>query len=175
MYCKIYLLLYYIFIYIFTLFMEISQKIIDYSIWYYLKYYPSPKKLELKLRMKFWPESENWKKYWWISSEEINYIINEKLKNIILEEDVIELKIRNYKNKWKSKLYIKQKLFERQEKKDLIDMYLEEAFVDWEIEQIKKEFEKIKTWYNRNKLIEKLMRKGFYYSDILMVIDSETL
>ena len=54
-------------------------------------------------------------------------------------------------------------------------MYLEEAFVDWEIEQIKKEFEKIKTWYNRNKLIEKLMRKGFYYSDILMVIDSETL
>lgn len=39
--------------FLFIKFMEISQKIIDYAIWYYLRYYPSPKKLELKLKMKF--------------------------------------------------------------------------------------------------------------------------
>ena len=93
--------------------MEISQKIIDYAIWYYLKYYPSPKKMRFKLKEKFGPESEKWKKYGWIFEEEIEYIIKEKLKNIIQEEEVIESNIRNYKNKWKSKLYIKWKMFFR--------------------------------------------------------------
>jgi len=68
--------------------MEISQKIIDYAIWYYLKYYPSPKKLERKLIEKFWPDSEKGKKYGGIFEEEIRYIIDERLKNIIQEEEV---------------------------------------------------------------------------------------
>ena len=58
-----------------------SQKIIDYSIRYYLRYYPSPRKLEFKLTFKFWPNSEKWKKYWWIGEEEIRYIIDERLRN----------------------------------------------------------------------------------------------
>ena len=158
--------------------MKISQKIIDYAIWYYLRYYPSPKKLRLKLKMKFWPESEKGKRYWGINEEEIEYILNEKLKNIIQEEEVIQSKIRVYIGKWKSKLYIKQKLFERQEDRDLIEQYLEEAFIEWELELVKREYEKIKNkikWdLNENekkqKIIQKLMSKWFSYDDIKNVI-----
>ena len=50
--------------------MEISQRIIDYTIWYYLRYYPSPNKLRFKLKLKFWVESEKWKKYGWIGIDE---------------------------------------------------------------------------------------------------------
>lgn len=164
--------------------MEISQKIIDYAIWYYLKYYPSPRKLEQKLKMKFWPESEKWKIYWWINEEEINYILTEKLRNIIQEDEVIISKIRSLKEKWKSKLYIKQKLFERMENKDLIEKYLEEAFIEWELSLVKKEYEKIIkrsnidwVWKNKEfsyeenqKIIEKLMRKWFKYDDIKIVL-----
>lgn len=163
--------------------MDISQRIIDYAIWYYLRYYPSPKKLENKLIEKFWVNSKNWKKYWWINNEEINHILNEKLRNIIQEEEVIKSKIRNYILKWKSKLYIKQKLFERMENKDLVENFLDKAFENWEIELIKKEYEKIKNKFfpllniwdldykNKQKIIEKLMRKWFKYDDIKIVIN----
>ena len=161
--------------------MKISQRIIDYAIWYYLRYYPSPKKLEQKLRMKFWPDSEKWKKYWWITEEEIEYILSEKLRNIIQETEVIKSKIRNYKNKWKSKLYIKQKLYERLENRELIEQYLEEAFIDWELELVQKEYEKIKDklgnkkdlteFEKKQKLIERLMRKWFKYDDIKNVVE----
>jgi len=159
--------------------MEISQKIIDYAIWYYLRYYPSPKKLKEKLKEKFWPNSEKGQKYWWIGEDEIDFIVNEKLKNIIQEDEVIKAKIRNYISKWKSKLYIKQKLFERKENRFLIEKYLQEAFFDWELEQVQKEYEKqLKKLWNRfegyelkQKLIERLMRKGFRYDDILKIID----
>ena len=159
--------------------MEISSKIIDYSIWYYLKYYPSPEKLRRKLLEKFWPNSENWKIYWWIWDDEISFILNEKMVSIIQEEEVIKSKIRNYKQKWKSKLYIKQKLFERLEKKELIDIYLTEAFIDWEYELVLKEYEKIKNKIKnykndseyKSKIIQKLMMKGFRYDDIKKIIN----
>ena len=165
--------------------MDISQRIIDYAIRYYLRYYPSPNKLRLKLKMKFWPDSEKWKKYWGISYEEIEYILTEKLRNIIQEEEVIQSKIRVYIWKWKSKQYIKQKLFERQEDRNLIQKYLEEAFIDWELELARKEYNKIINrgkwmliWENKEfsyeqkqKIIEKLMRKWFKYDDIKIVME----
>ncbi len=151
--------------------MWISQKIVDYAIWYYLKYYPSPNKLRFKLKLKFWPDSENGEKYGGISDEEIDYIVEEKLKNIIVEEDVINAKIRWYLARWKSMLYIKQKLFERQERKELIEKCLWKVFIDGEDDQIKKEFEKLKSKYNREKVIERLIRKWFRYGDILKIID----
>lgn len=163
--------------------MDISQKIIDYAIWYYLKYYPSPRKLEQKLFMKFWPDSEKGKIYGWINKEEIDFILKEKLRNIIQEKEVIQSKIRNYKNKWKSKIYIKQKLFERLENRELIDLYLEEAFIEGEIDLVKVEYDKLlikfktKKWkiiteYDlKNKIIESLMRKWFKYDDIKIVLN----
>lgn len=158
--------------------MEISQKIIDYAIWYYLKYYPSPEKLRRKLVEKFWPNSEKWKIYGWIFDEEIDFILNEKMKSIIQEEEVIKSKIRNYKQKWKSKLYIKQKLFERMENKELIDIHITEAFIDWEEELVLKEYEKIKdkikNYKNeseyKSKIIQKLMMKWFKYDDIKKIL-----
>ena len=155
--------------------MEISQKIIDYAIWYYLKYYPSPKKMIFKLKEKFGPESEKWKKYWWIFEEEIEFIIKDKLKNIIQEEEVIESKIRNYKNKWKSKLYIKGKMFERMEDKDLVENKLNIYFENWEEENIKKELKKL--WFSeeleyneKQKILKKLMSRGFRYDEIKQLI-----
>ena len=146
--------------------MDISQRIIDYAIWYYLKYYPSIKKLRAKLLEKFWPNSENGKKYWGIWEQEIDYIINERLQNIIAEDEVIKSKIRLYKSRWKSKSYIMNKLYERQEPKELIELYLEEAFLEWEQENLNREYDKIKDKYEKNKVVEKLLRKWFRYDDI---------
>lgn len=145
---------------------KISQKIIDYAIWYYLKYYPSPKKFAIKLKQKFGPDSEKWKIYGWISDEEIEFIIKEKLSSIVVEDEVIKSKIRILKDKWKSKLYIKQKLYERMEQKEFIETYLEEAFLDWENENLLREYKKLEWKFEKNKIIEKLFRKWFNYDDI---------
>ncbi|MDP2090585.1 MAG: RecX family transcriptional regulator [Candidatus Gracilibacteria bacterium] len=151
--------------------MEISQKIVDYAIWYYLKYYPSPKKLTQKLLEKFGEKSENGKKYGGIGQVEIDYIFQEKLINILQEELVIESKIRTYKNKGKSQMYIKQKLFERGEDIELIEKYLLEAFSEGELEQLEKEYNKLVGKYEKQKILEKLYRKGFKYDDIKRVIE----
>lgn len=150
--------------------MQVSQKIIDYAIWYYLKYYPSLNKLREKLLLKFGENTENWKKYWWIWQGEIDYIINNRMKNIIKEEEVIIARINFLKNKWKSKIYIKSKLYERKENKELIEKYLEEIFVEWEFDSLKKEYEKLKWKNDKNKIIEKLIRKWFQYNDIKKIV-----
>lgn len=158
--------------------MEISQRIIDYAIWYYLRYYPSPNKLRFKLKLKFWVESEKWKKYGWIGIDEIEYILNEKLKNIIQEEEVIKSKIISYKNKWKSKKYIISKMYERQENMDLVNNYLYDIFwEEWELQNLEKELKKQKFDINldfekKQKIFAKLMRKGYKYDDILKSINS---
>lgn len=150
--------------------MQISQKIIDYAVWYYLKYYPSVAKLKQKLREKFWPNSLKWKIYGWIGVEEIDYIVNERLKNIIIEEEVIKSKINFYKSKWKSTLYIKQKLYERQEPKELVEKFLDLELWFNEEENLKKEYEKLKEKFDEKKIIEKLLMKGFAYDDVRRVI-----
>jgi SOS response regulatory protein OraA/RecX len=131
--------------------------------------------LAFKLKEKFGPNSENGKKYWGINSEEVNFIISEKLRNIIQEEEVIKSKIRNYINKWKSKLYIKQKLFERMESKYLSDEYLDIYFENWEIENIKKALKKL--WFSeeleyneKQRILKKLLTKGFKYDEIKQII-----
>jgi len=156
--------------------MKISQKIIDYIIWYYLKYYPSPKKLEEKLKEKFWPNSEKWQKYGWINDDEINFIIKEKLKNIIIEDEVIKAKINSYKNKKKSKKYILQKMFFRKENMDLVNKYIIELFNENdELEQIKILLKRFKYWDNlefeeKQKILGKILRKWYSYNDIKKVI-----
>ena len=158
--------------------MKISQKIIDYAIWYYLKYYPSPEKLKRKLKEKFWPDSEKWQKYWGIYEEEIEFIIKEKLKNIITEEEVIKAKIRTYKNKWKSKRYILSKMYERLENKQLTEKFLEEQYnIEEENRNLKKEL--LKQKYNNNlsfeekqKILGKILRKWYSYNNIKIVINN---
>ena len=198
--------------------MEISQKIIDYAIWYYLRYYPSRKKLAQKLDQKFGPDSEKWKKYGWISGDEIQYILGEKLRNIIQEREVCRSKINNLiqknknvsyiknnlrqklfdtdmieeilqsefhyheisllisekvykkvwelKRKWKSISYIKQKLIERDLDKELVENIVLEYFPDGDTENLQAEYEKLHWKYEKQKLVDKLIRKWFYYGDI---------
>jgi len=156
--------------------MKISQKIIDYAIWYYLKYYPSPKKLALKLEQKFWEKSEKWKKYWGITKEEIDFIIKEKLKNILQEEEVIKAKIKSYKNKGKSKKYIILKMFERLENMDLVRKNLDEIFwEDGELENLKKELKKYNysddlNYEEKQKIFLKIIRKWYNWEDLKKVI-----
>ncbi|MDR1945397.1 MAG: RecX family transcriptional regulator [Candidatus Peribacteria bacterium] len=80
-------------------------------------------------------------------------------------------------------LYIKQKLYERQEPKELVEKFLEESYLDfssveeegedqfWELKNLKKEYEKLKGKYEDKKIIEKLLRKGFMYDDIKKIWD----
>jgi SOS response regulatory protein OraA/RecX len=126
--------------------------------------------LKQKLREKFSFNSLRWKKYGWISDEEIDYIVNKRLRGIITEEEVIKSKIRFYKSKWKSTLYIKQKLYERQEPKELIEKFLDLDLWFSDEENLKKEYEKLKKKFDEKKIIEKLLMKWFMYDDVKRVI-----
>lgn len=220
---------------------EISRKIIDYAVWYYLRYFPSINKLKQKLDEKFWPKSEKWQKYWWIFEDDINYIINKELVNIIDEKQVIIWKINNYISKWKNIFYIKSKLFEKWFSKieyeeiliknfnvenssilnyekiykqiqtlykknksknyirnkfverkidsEIVDGILEEIFIDWENEILKKELEKIirkkqdfwvpcstkeylekLSFDEKQKIMQKLVGKGFWYGEVRGIV-----
>jgi len=107
---------------------EISQKIINYAIWYYLKYFPSIKKLRQKLDMKFGPKSEKWQKYGWIFEDDIDYILEEKMWNILVEKEIISSKIRSYIARWKNYYYIVQKLTEKMFVKEEFEEVLRTEF-----------------------------------------------
>ncbi len=165
---------------------EISQKIINYAIWYYLKYFPSVNKLRQKLDFKFWPRSEKWKKYWGIFEEDIDYIISEKLWNILVEKEIIDAKIRNLIFKWKSKRYISWNLFEKWFDKEIFEKLLEEYFVDWERENLeraickklksqeitecKKIFETL-DFKGKTKIIQSIIGKWFNYQEIREILN----
>lgn len=202
--------------------LKISQKIIDYAIRYYLRYYPSQAKMTQKLDFKFGPQSEKWKMYGGISQDEIDYILNEKMRNIIQEEEVckwkikslvwkwknisyiknnlrqkmfapdmiesilvdeynyhersilqiekMKKKVRDLKNRWKSIMHIKQKLIEREIDRETIERIISEAFEDWDEENLRYEYSKLKDKYEKQKVIEKLLRKWFYYWDIKTIL-----
>jgi len=220
---------------------EISQKIINYAIWYYLKYFPSINKLKQKLDFKFWPNSEKGKKYWWIFEDDINFIVNNKLWDILVEKQIITSTINNYINKWKNLYYIKSKLnekwfnseeyleilskdfnsdnssllnyekvfkqvqilykknksrsyirnkfVERNLDAELVDSILDEVFVDWEGNLLKKELEKIirkkqgfwepcftdeylekLSFEDKQKIIQKLVGKGFSFGEVRGIV-----
>ena len=107
---------------------EISQKITNYAIWYYLKYFPSIKKLRQKLDMKFGPQSEKWQKYGWIFEDDIDYILEEKMWNILVEKEIISSKIRSYIARWKNYYYIVQKLTEKMFVKEEFEEVLRTEF-----------------------------------------------
>ncbi len=92
---------------------------------------------------------------------------NYNLDETLLDVDYIKRKILDYKNKWKSRNYIFQKLFERKQDKDLILQVLDEIYQDEdELENIKEEYKKLEWKYEKNKIIQKLLVKGFTYGNI---------
>jgi len=90
----------------------------------------------------------------------------------LLSEDFIIKKILNLKNKWKSKNYIKNNLIERNEDRELVETNLEEIFNNGEFENIQKEYEKIKERYPKEKCIQKLIQKGFIYSQVKEIVEN---
>ena len=85
----------------------------------------------------------------------------------LLSENSIRIKVQNYKSKNKSITYIRQKLVDRQEDKEIIDMIIDEVF--WEerdLKAIKKEISKLEWKYEKSKIIEKLLAKWFRYDDV---------
>lgn len=163
--------------------MEISVKIIDYAIRYYLRYYPSVKKLEEKLKEKFWPNSEKWKKYGGITKEQIDYIISEKLRNIIQEPDVCRAKIKNLIEKSKNKNYIVNNLLQKKFDKHLILQILEEEFHSEEETLLSKEkiYKKIlllhQKWksmqYCKQKFIERNLDRELIEKIILEIYNGD--
>ncbi len=102
--------------------------------------------------------------------EDIEEILSSKfdLENTLLSKDLLFRKVENYKNKWKSRKYIYMNLFDRKEDIELINQVLYEVFWDnSEDDNLKQEFEKLLSkWIEKQKIIEKLLRKGFSYDDI---------
>lgn len=105
-------------------------------------------------------------------------LINEILEKDFLEEwksllnrKSLEIKIENYKNAWKSVNYIKQKLIERAEDRELVENILESVFENWEEMNIKKEAEKLLKKYDKPKTIQKLIQKWFRYDDVKNILN----
>lgn len=89
----------------------------------------------------------------------------------LLNEEKLKKRIILLKQKGKSKNYIKNKFLERSQDKDLVENILSEVFCDWELENLKKEYEKIKNkWFDKQKIFQKLFSKWFNYEDIKRVI-----
>lgn len=89
----------------------------------------------------------------------------------LLNEEKLKKQIILFKQKEKSKNYIKNKFLERSQDKDLVENILSEVFCDWELENLKKEYEKIKNkWFDKQKIFQKLFSKWFNYEDIKRVI-----
>lgn len=92
----------------------------------------------------------------------------------VLTNEYIHRQICLYKNKGKSKSYIKNKLIDRKEDKDIVNLILDEVFWDeWEMNWIELELEKLVWKYDNLKIIEKLLRKWFGYNDITRVLKKE--
>ena len=71
----------------------------------------------------------------------------------LLNEEKLKKQIILLKQKGKSKNYIKNKFLERSQDKDLVENILSEVFCDWELENLKKEYEKIKNkWFDKQKI-----------------------
>lgn len=88
----------------------------------------------------------------------------------LLGENYLRKKITQFKEKGKSKNYIKMKLIEREEDKELVCSLLEEIFEEGEEDIIKEEYEKLKWKFEKKKIIEKLLRKGFFYEDVKKIV-----
>lgn len=98
---------------------------------------------------------------------EIFYNLTTRDKSL-LSHDYVYKKVVQLKNKNKSIQYIKNKLIEQPEDKDLVESTINEIFKEkWENRQIKKEIEKLSHKnLEQQKIIQKLLQKWFRYDDI---------
>jgi SOS response regulatory protein OraA/RecX len=84
-------------------------------------------------------------------------------------------KIENYKQKGKSQLYIRNKLIDRTEDKNIVEECLNEVFwQEWELEVLKREYDKLLLALDKEKdkqkIMKKLLSKWFRYDDVKKVL-----
>lgn len=86
----------------------------------------------------------------------------------LLDEYFVKRKIENFKLKNKSINYIKNKLIEQPEDKELVTNLIYESYwEEWEYEEMKNELNKlINKKLDKQKVIQKLLQKWFQYWDI---------
>ncbi len=110
----------------------------------------------------------------------------------LLTKEFLRKKIENFIQRGKSRQYIFQKLWETPEDKELLNWLLEDYFANWESENIRKEYEKIRTklqnqtthpkaplFQNRGeltftwkqKITQKLLSKWFKYNEVKKVLE----
>lgn len=88
----------------------------------------------------------------------------------ILDEDFLRRKIEIGISKGKSRYHIFQKLWETKQDREVLEVLLQEYFPDWESENITREYEKLKSKYNRQKIIQKLLSKWFKYDEVKQIV-----
>ena len=106
--------------------------------------------------------------------ERINEILANEFwseEKSILDPFSLMKKIENYKNKGKSIQYIKNQLIERKLDRESVDNALLEVYwVDWDNENLIREYNKLEWKYDKQKIIEKLLRKWFFYGEIKNIL-----
>ncbi len=96
-----------------------------------------------------------------------NYLVKYKESGeSLLWENYLIKKVENLLQKGKSKQYIFQKFWENTEDIELLENIFEKYFLDWDNGALIREYEKIKTKYEKQKIIQKLIAKWFRYEDI---------
>ena len=88
----------------------------------------------------------------------------------ILDDSYLKKQIDILARKGKSKRYIYQKLWETKQDRQVLENLLNEYFIDGEQENIIKNHEKLKNKYPQQKIIQKLIEKGFSYSEIKGIV-----
>ena len=90
----------------------------------------------------------------------------------LLNKEKLQKQILALKNKGKSRNYIKNKFLERRQDREIIESILDEVFDEQdEFESLKIEYKKLETKnLDRQKIIQRLMYKGFCYDDIKKII-----
>lgn len=109
----------------------------------------------------------------WFPKESVEKYLEKYLtsKVSILDVEFLQRKIDTYARKWKSRRYIFQTLWETSQDREVLDQLLDQYFIDWEAENIKKHYNKLSQKYTREKCIQKLIEKWFRYDEIKKIID----
>lgn len=88
----------------------------------------------------------------------------------LLSEDFLKRKIELLFSKGKSRYFILQQLSENKEDREKIEWIFEKFFPENEKIALKISYQKLKTKYAKEKIIQKLMMQGFRYDDIKRVL-----
>lgn len=110
----------------------------------------------------------------WFLKEEVENILQNKFlqeNQSLLNYKSVLIKVQNYKNKQKSINYIKNKLIENPQDKQIVLQAIWEIFGENdENEIILKEYEKLKNKFDNQKIIQKLILKWFSYDKVKSII-----